>query len=170
MRAVVQIRGEVNQSQAVRDTLEMLNLGRVNHATLVPDTETYNGMITKVNDWVAHGEPDADVLATLIRRRAEPATGEGDIDGAAAAASPERASGRVDDEWVSENTDYDDVDALAAALADEETTLQETGLSPTLRLHPPRGGHKGLKHPVKEGGELGKHDVESMNDLLEAMR
>ena len=154
MKAIVQVRGEVNQEQGVRDTLEMLNLDRVNHATLVPETDAYAGMVTKVNDWVAHGEPSADVVATLIERRAEPAAGEGDID----------------DEWVADNTDYDGVEALAEALVDEETTLQEAGLSPTLRLHPPRGGHDGIKHPTKEGGQLGKHTTEEIDTLLEAMR
>jgi large subunit ribosomal protein L30 len=154
MQAVVQLRGEVNQSQSVRDTLEMLNLGRVNHATLVPEDETYRGMITKVNDWVAFGEPSTETLATVLRRRGEPAEGEGE----------------VTDEWVAEATDYDDVEALAAALADEETTLQAQGLSPTLRLHPPRGGHDGIKHPVAEGGQLGEHDTDGIDDLLEAMR
>ena len=154
MKAVVQLRGEVNQSGAVRDTLSMLNLGRVNHATFVPDTDAYRGMVTKVNDWVAHGEPSEDVVTLLVARRAEPA------EGAAA----------VDDEWVAEHTDYDDVASLAAALVSEETTLQAQGLSPTLRLHPPRGGHAGVKHPTKEGGQLGPHDPESIDALLEAMR
>ena len=154
MRAIVQLRGEVNQSQAVRDTLGMLNLHRVNHATLVPDTETYRGMVTKVNDWVAHGEPSEDVLALLIERRAEPTEGDDD----------------VDDEWVADNTDYDSVAALAAALVAEETTMREQGLSPTLRLHPPRGGHDGIKHPTKEGGQLGPHSTEEIDELLEAMR
>ena len=76
----------------------------------------------------------------------------------------------IDDEWLAENTDYDDVEALAQALVDEETTLREAGLAPTLRLHPPRGGHDGIKHPTKEGGELGKHSTEAIDDLLEAMR
>ena len=80
------------------------------------------------------------------------------------------ASGRVDDEWVAEHTEYDGVDALAEALVDEETTLREAGLAPTLRLHPPRGGNDGVKHPTKEGGELGKHSTEAIDDLLEAMR
>jgi large subunit ribosomal protein L30 len=161
MRALVQIRGEVNQSGAVEDTLEMLNLGRVNHATFVPETDAYEGMVTKVNDWVAHGEPSVETVATLLRTRAEPATGQEDS---------QRASGHLDDEWVADNTDYDDVDALAAALTDEETTLAEQGLSPTLRLHPPRKGHDGIKHPTREGGQLGKHDTETIDDLLEAMR
>jgi large subunit ribosomal protein L30 len=154
MRALVQLRGEVNQAGDVEDTLEMLNLGRVNHATLVPETDAYEGMVTKVNDWVAHGEPTAETVATLLRRRAEPAEGSAD----------------VDDEWVADTTEYDDVEALAAALVDEETTLQDAGLSPTLRLHPPRGGHDGVKHPTKESGQLGKHATGDIDALLEAMR
>ena len=64
MQAVVQLRGEVNISEDVRDTLAMLNLGRVNHCTLLPETDAYRGMITKVHDYVAHGEPSADTVAT----------------------------------------------------------------------------------------------------------
>jgi large subunit ribosomal protein L30 len=154
MKAIVQLRGEVNIDQDVVDTLEMLNLGRVNHATLVPEEPTYEGMITKVNDYVAHGEPSEETVALLLRERAEPDTGDAE----------------VDDEWVDENTEFDSVDALAGALVEEETTLQEAGLSPTLRLHPPRGGHKGLKQPVSTGGQLGVHDTENLDSLLEAMR
>jgi large subunit ribosomal protein L30 len=154
MEALVQIRGEVNISGDVQDTLSMLNLHAVNQCTLVPETDTYRGMITKVNDYVAHGEPSADVVATLIRRRAEPLQGSADID----------------DEWIAANTDYDGVDELAAALVDEETTLRDEGLSPSIRLHPPRGGHAGVKHPTIESGQLGKHSTEEIDRLLEAMR
>jgi len=154
MQALVQLRGEVNMSQDVRDTLKMLNLHSVNHVTFVPETDTYRGMITKVNDYVAFGEPSADVVATLIERRGE--AEEGDAD--------------VDDAWVADNTDYDDIASLAEALVDEETTLREQGLAPVVRLHPPRGGHDGIKHPVIEGGQLGRHNTEDIDTLLEAMR
>ena len=154
MKAVVALRGEVNRSGAVDDTLEMLNLHRVNHCTLVPETPAYEGMLTKVHDFVAYGEPSEDVLATLLTRRGEPLEGEA----------------AIDDEWVNEHTDYEDVEALASALLAEETTLREQGLSPTLRLHPPRGGHDGIKHPTGEGGQLGKHTTEEINRLLESMR
>ena len=80
MQAVVQLRGEVNTSRSVRDTLGMLNLHRVNHCALVPDGDTFRGMITKVNDVVAFGEPSQEVLATLLRRRAEPAEGDDEVD------------------------------------------------------------------------------------------
>ena len=154
MQAIVQLRGEVNMSQDVRDTLTMLNINRVNHATFVPETDTYRGMITKVNDYVAHGTPSVDVVETLIRTRAEPEEGSAD----------------VTDEWVSENTDFEDIESLAQAVYDEETTLREQGLSPVLRLHPARGGHRGQKHVTKEGGQLGKHETEQIDELLEAMR
>ena len=154
MQAIVQLRGEVNMSQDVRDTLKMLNLHSTNHVTFVPETDTYRGMITKVNDYVAFGEPSVETVATLLRRRGEPETGDGDID----------------DAWVADNTDYDDVDALVEALVDEETTLRDEGLAPVVRLHPPRGGHDGIKHPVVEGGQLGTHETEAIDALLEAMR
>ncbi|PSQ15458.1 50S ribosomal protein L30 [Halobacteriales archaeon QS_8_69_26] len=153
MKAVVQLRGEVNMAGDVEDTLDMLNVGRVNHCTLVPETPAYEGMITKVNDYVAHGEPSQSVLATVLRNRAQSEDGE-----------------PVSDEWVADTTDYGDVDELAEALLSEETTLRDAGLSPVLRLHPPRGGHDGVKGPTIEGGQIGQHSTEEMDELLEAMR
>lgn len=154
MKALVQVRGEVNINQDIQDTLEMLNIGRVNHATFVPEEPTYEGMIAKVNDYVAHGEPSAETVSLLLRERGEPDEGSEDID----------------DEWVSANTEYDTVDSLGQALLDEETTLQDAGLSPTLRLHPPRGGHKGVKQPTATGGQIGVHSTDHLDSLLEAMR
>ncbi|MFP8956989.1 50S ribosomal protein L30 [Natrialbaceae archaeon A-CW3] len=154
-KAIVQLRGEVNRTEAVDDTLSMLNLHKVNHLTIVPDTDTYRGMITKVHDFVAYGEPDAEVLERVLAKRAEPLEGR---------------QSDVDEEWLAEHTEYDDFAALADALLAEETTLREQGLSPTLRLHPPRGGHEGIKHPTADGGQLGKHTTEEINDLLTSMR
>jgi large subunit ribosomal protein L30 len=155
MRAVVQVRGEVNRKTDIQDTLEMLNIHSVNHCALVPETDTYDGMVAKVNDYVAIGEPDQDVLETVLSKRAEPLEGR---------------QSDVDEEWLAENTEYDDFGALAEALLAEETTLREEGLSPTLRLHPPRGGHEGIKNPTVDGGQLGKHTTEEINQLLESMR
>ncbi|WP_435349740.1 50S ribosomal protein L30 [Haloarchaeobius sp. HRN-SO-5] len=154
MQAVVQLRGEVDMSGDIGDTLKMLNIHRVNHATLVPETDSYRGMLTKVNDYVAMGEPSQDVLATVLRKRGE----------------VEETGDALDDEWVADNTDYDGIESLAEALLSEETTLQEQGISPVLRLHPPRKGHDGIKHPTKEGGELGKHTTEEIDGLLKQMR
>lgn len=154
MHALVQLRGEVNMHTDIQDTLEMLNIHHVNHCTLVPETDAYRGMVAKVNDFVAFGEPSQETLETVLATRAEPLEGDAD----------------VDDEWVAEHTEYDDVADLAGALLDEETTLREAGLSPVLRLHPPRGGHEGIKQPASEGGQLGKHTTEEIDSLLTDMR
>jgi len=154
MKALVQLRGDVNMDEDVVDTLKMLNLHHVNHCTFIPETDTYRGMVTKVNDFVAFGQPSQETVERLIAQRGEPLEGSADID----------------DDWVSENTEYSDIEALADALLDEETTLRDEGLSPTIRLHPPRGGHDGVKHPTVEGGQLGRHETEALDSLLEAMR
>jgi large subunit ribosomal protein L30 len=154
MQALVQVRGDVNMNDDIHDTLKMLNIHGVNHCAFVPEEDSYRGMITKVNDYVAYGEPSQATVETLLRTRAEPLEGDAD----------------VDDEWVSENTDYDDIAALAFSLLSEETTLREQGLAPVLRLHPPRGGHDGLKKPTAEGGQIGKHSTDEIDALLEAMR
>jgi large subunit ribosomal protein L30 len=154
MEAVVQVRGEVDMSGAVQDTLAMLNIHSVNHCAFVPETETYRGMVTKVNDYVAHGTPSVETVALLLEGRAEPVEGDADVDEA----------------WLAAETEYESFEALAEALVAEETTLREQGLSPVVRLHPPRGGHDGLKHPTKEGGQLGKHTTEEIDGLLETMR
>ncbi len=154
MQAVVQLRGEVNLSEDVQETLELLHLGRVNHCTFVPETPSYRGMLTKVTDVAAIGEPSPAVVTTILSRRGDPA---GDSDA-------------VDDAWVGEHTDYDTVDALAEALVAEETTLADAGLEPVLRLHPPRGGHRGIKHHRTDGGQLGQHSTDEIDELLHQMR
>ena len=155
MYAIVQLRGGVNVQHSVRDTLSLLNLGRINHCTFVPSTDSYRGMITKVTDVVAFGEPSVETVSTLLQRRAEPIEGD------------ERG---IDDDWVDAETTYATVDELATALCDEEVTLDDAGLNPVLRLHPPRGGHAGIKQHRADGGQLGKHTGEDIDALLYSMR
>jgi large subunit ribosomal protein L30 len=154
MQAVIQLRGEVNMAQDVRDTLGMLNIHRVNHCALVPETDTYRGMLAKVHDYVARGEPSVETLATVLARRTDALEGDATVDAA----------------YLSEHTEYDSFAALAAALLAEETTLRDQGLSPAVRLHPPRGGHDGQKHPPQAGGQVGLHTTDQIDALLEAMR
>lgn len=150
--AVVRLRGEADLPGEIEDTLDMLNLTRRNSCTVVPDEPSYRGMLEKVHDVVAYGEADAATVADLLRGRAE--TEENDP---------------VTDDLVADMTGYGDVDALAEAVADGETTLREAGLDPTIGLHPPRGGHSGIKATVQQGGVVGDHG-DGIDDLLGRMR
>jgi len=148
---IVRVRGDADTPSDVDDTLDMLNLTQMNAFTVVPEEDTYRGMVQKVNDYVAYGEPEASTLAVLLEERGE--TFEG---------------GDVDDEFAAEQG-YDSVNDLAEAVVSGETTLREAGVDPTVRLHPPRKGHDGIKHSYKQGGVLGNHG-EDINDLLRRMR
>ncbi|MDY6765503.1 MAG: 50S ribosomal protein L30, partial [Halobacteria archaeon] len=101
---------------------------------------------------VAFGSPSPETLALLLENRGETESGE-----------------TVTDEYIRENTQYDSVEELSEAIINDETTLRDAGIKPRIRLHPPRKGHSGMKHPYKEGGVLGNHG-EEIDDLLRRMR
>jgi large subunit ribosomal protein L30 len=148
---VVRVRGDADTPADANDTLDMLNLGQVNAFTVVPEEDTYTGMVQKVNDYVAYGEPDAATVALLLENRGETLEG-----------------GEVNDAFASDQG-YDSVSELAEEVVEGETTLREAGVDPTVRLHPPRKGHDGIKQSYKQGGVLGNHG-DDVNDLLRRMR
>jgi len=69
MYAVVRIRSTINASREVRDTLNMLNLRRINSCTIISPTPSYKGMLQKVKDYVTWGEIDDETLKLLLEKR-----------------------------------------------------------------------------------------------------
>ncbi|MEW5897052.1 MAG: 50S ribosomal protein L30 [Nanoarchaeota archaeon] len=69
--AVVMVRGLAKVRQPIRDTLLMLNLARKNHCVVVESNSVYQGMITKVKDFVTWGEIDENMLEELLAKRGE---------------------------------------------------------------------------------------------------
>ena len=59
---VVRIRGAPKMSNAIQDTLRLLNLKRKHACAIVPDTQSYRGMITKVKSYVAWGEINEETI------------------------------------------------------------------------------------------------------------
>jgi len=68
MIAIVQIRSVIGASREVRDTLKMLNLGKVNRCTVIHENPSYKGMLQKVKDYVTWGEIDEETFAALLQR------------------------------------------------------------------------------------------------------
>lgn len=151
MYAVIRIRGRTGIKKNLEDTLDLLNLTRISHAIVIPETPSYKGMLQKAKDYITWGEISEETYKKLLQER-------GRLPG----------NKRVTDEYVKENTDYNSVEELAVALFNEETTLKESGLKPIFRLNPPRKGYKSTKKPVHEGGDLGYRSDE-INELLERM-
>ncbi len=153
---LVRIRGTVNVTGKIADTLDMLHLSRPNHAVVIPKTESYLGMVNRVKDFVAYGDIDAQTLEALIKARGR-VMGDKPIDDAFVKAATENK--------------YASVQAFAKAVADGKATLKDLGedAKPVFRLHPPEGGHKGsTKKHFAVKGELGYRGKE-INELVKRM-
>jgi large subunit ribosomal protein L30 len=150
--AVVKMRGTVKSKPDVRRTLELSNLDRTNHCVIIEDNEHYRGMLQKVKDYVAWGEIDAETLTIVLNKRGMLAGGK-----------------KLTDDYLKQNSEFGDIKSLAHAIADGRVNLKSIpNLSPVLRLHPPRKGHKGIKKPFP-AGVLGFHRT-MINELLLKMR
>ncbi|MEN6329459.1 MAG: 50S ribosomal protein L30 [Methanobacteriaceae archaeon] len=150
MLAAVRVRGRTGIKGDISDTLDMLRLTRINHAVLVPETPSFLGMLRKAKDYITWGEIDQETLEELLEKRAM---------------LPGRE--KVTTDYLKE-TEYQSIQKLAQALLDEKTQLEEVGLKPIFRLHPPRKGHKDTKKTFNEGGTLG-YRGEGINLLLKQM-
>lgn len=154
--AAVRIRGTVNVTGKIADTMKMLRLHRPNVCVLIPDDPSHRGMIQKVKDYVAYGEVDAATATELLEKR-----------GRLVGDAP------LTDASVAKATDgkYATVAAFGAALAKGEARLKDLGedVKPFFRLHPPRGGHDGtIRHHFTVGGVLGYQGKE-INALIRRM-
>ncbi len=150
--AVIRVRGIVNASKDVIDTLNLLHLRRNCHATLVDSRPDYIGMLQKVQNYVAWGEISKEVLALLLRKR-------GRIVG----------DKRLTDEHA-QRLGFNSIEGLAEAIHEGRVDYKSLPyVKPFFRLHPPSKGFKGsVKKAYRAGGETG-HRGEAINELLKRM-
>jgi large subunit ribosomal protein L30 len=154
---IIRIRGTVDVRPEVEHTLYLLRLRQRFAASLyhssLPGLE---GMLQKIRDWATWGEIDRDTLIQLIRVR-----------GRLIGDKP------ITDEWVQKNLGlYGGIPELADKLLSGEIMyhkLEDKGVKPFFRLHPPRGGFKGsIKRHYGDGGELGYRGT-AINELVRRM-
>jgi len=149
--AVVRVRGTVNVSGDIRDTLRMLRLNRVNHCVIIPEEPAYKGMLNKVKDYVTWGEVETDVLSTVLHHY-------GYI-----------SAQRLSDSYFKKNTKYKSLRSYAKAVCEgTEVFGKLKGVNPVLRMHPPLKGYEGIKKSFKDGGALGYRSA-GINKLLQRM-
>ena len=149
---VVRVRGTVNVRGDVQHTLKLLRLNKVNHATLIPSTPQYLGMLQKAKDYITWGEASKETILTLLRERGRIVGGE-----------------KLTDEYV-KKIGFKSLEEVAEKIYSLELNLKDLdGVKPVFRLHPPSGGFKKtLKRGFSEGGELG-YRGEEINRLIKRM-
>lgn len=79
--SVVRVRGRVNVRSDITETLNRLNLKRVNNCVLLKVTNSYMGMLNKCHNHVAYGEVNEEALAKLLAKYAPDAKAKDVIDG-----------------------------------------------------------------------------------------
>ncbi len=149
---VIRIRGTINVSRRVEDTLRMLRVDRNNYASIIDDRPDYKGMLQKAKDWITWGEPDVETIKQMLEKRGEVPGGN-----------------RLTEEHV-KAWGYEDMDKLAEAIhKGEAETHKIEGLKPFFRMHPPKKGFKrSVKRPYNNKGELG-YRGEAINELARRM-
>lgn len=150
--AVVRVRGVSDIYREIKETMDMLHLGRNCHATLIDNRPSYLGMLHKAQSYLTWGEISKETLVLLLKKR-------GRLVG----------NKKLTDEYLL-RVGKKSLDELAEALYKGEMEFQVLpDIKPIFRLHPPSKGFKGkVKRSYTSGGVSG-YRGEAINKLLEQM-
>tara|TARA_Y100001970_G_scaffold239089_1_gene300750 strand:+ start:703 stop:1176 length:474 start_codon:yes stop_codon:yes gene_type:complete len=150
--AVVRVRGSVNVKPKIKETMRLMKLNRVNHCVIIPENDTYKGMLNIIKDYVTWGEVDAETTELMLETSGK--------------SSGNRAFGKAD----LKDSKFKTIKALSKSLAEGKVVMRDvSALKPLFRLHPPRKGYEGIKRSFKEGGALG-YRGEKINQLIRRMQ
>lgn len=149
---VIRVRGIPDVNRGIAHTMDLLGLNRVNHAVVVPETDSIKGMLQKAKDYVTWGEVDQETLAAMIRARGRVAGDDS-----------------VTDDYLKERSEFATVEDMAKAIIENDYRMKDVdGAKPVFRLHPPVKGYEGNKRSFQNGGALGYRGAK-INDLINRM-
>ena len=146
---IIRIRGNPSMKRKIQYTLQLLNLHKANHCTIVPDNSSIRGMLQKAKDYIAFGKPSEEMIEKLLEKRARI-----------------RGNKPLTDSHIRYSTVYKSKSDLAKAIHAGKIGLKEVkDLKPVFRLHPPKGGFPGsVKKAVGSKGVLG--NIEERIDMF----
>ena len=154
--AIIMVRSGIKSAEGVRDALRFLNLTRINHCVVVPENDSYKGMLRKVKDNVTWGEVSPDIVSRLLKERGRLERIDGDVI-----------------EFL-KNSGFESIEKLSTEIAEDKLAVSRIkGLNPVFRLPPPAKGYEGIKRGYSrarpnKGGTLG-YRGEAINSLLDRM-
>lgn len=142
--AVIRLRGTLNISKELSDTLKFMHLHYKHHAAVIDATPANIGMIKKVRDFITWGEISKEVFTQLLVKRGR--------------LSGNKRLSMKDSEVKKFVTDF----------FTGKAKLKDIGVKPVFRLSPPSGGfeRRGIKKPLKDKGALGPRRAEIDKLLL----
>lgn len=136
---VIRVRGLTNINRNIDLTLKQLRLYKKNYCVIVPNNKSYQGMVTKVKDYVAWGNLNEETQRLLIDKKSE------------------EYKGRINDK--KEKIKYNRFSEVNGKKIKKYFRLNS----------PKKGyGRKGVKIPFSKGGALG-YRAEKINELIKRM-
>ncbi len=138
MKAIIRISGLVEIARTVESTLSRMRLRRKYTLVLLPATPMTSLLLKKVRNFVAYGDINAETLAALLEKRAQ----------------------LIDKKKK--------VDLAEVAKQLDKKSLQDLGIKPFFRMHPPRKGIDARLHFGVRKGVLGDNK-DKINDLIRRM-
>lgn len=138
---VVNMRGTVNVPTPVKRTLQQLKILRRYSATLVPDSESYLGMLRSASPYLSWSKIDQDFIIKLIESRGR------------------KVGWKAIEKSDFKSFGYRGIRTLAKDLAQGKVKLSDMkGLKPFFRLNPPKGGFKhSTRRMFRDHGILGEN-------------
>ena len=150
--AVVRVRGSINVNPKIKETMKLMRLNRVNHCVIIPENETYTGMLKIIKDYVTWGEVDTETTELMLE------------------SSGKTGGNSTFTKADLKETPFKTIKTLAKNLTEGKVVMRDVpNLKPIFRLHPPRKGYEGIKRSFKEGGALG-YRGEKINQLIRRMQ
>jgi len=143
--AIIRIRGNVNVTKKIEDTMQILKLKAVNNCITVQLNETTKGMIQKIKDYVTFGTINEETFKKMMLKWGKTTQGQ-----------------KVTEQYLKEQK------TTMKEIYEGTKKFKDTGIKQPFRLHPPRKGYEGIKKPFTMGGALGNRK-EKINKLLERM-
>ena len=151
--AIIRIKGKAGLKKTVKDTFLLLRLYKKNSCVVVPNTQSYVGMLTKIKDCSTWGEIDEQTFKLLLEKR-------GRLPG----------NKQLTNEYLQQKLKIN-IDQFAKEFINFKKELKDIpGLKLFFKLTPPRQGFedKGIKVQFSQGGVLG-YRKDKINDIIQRM-
>lgn len=151
--AIIRIKGKAGLKKTVKDTFLLLRLYKKNSCVVVPNTQSYVGMLTKIKDCSTWGEIDEQTFKLLLEKR-------GRLPG----------NKQLTNEYLQQKLKMN-IDQFAKEFINFKKELKDIpGLKLFFKLTPPRQGFedKGIKVQFSQGGVLG-YRKDKINNIIQRM-
>ena len=135
------IRGTINSSDEVRNALRSLRIPARFRATIIPENDSYRGMLEKVKHRVSWCKADKELIKEMLLKR-----------------GIKEGWKKLGEEDV-KSLGYSSIEELSSAIAEDKVDFGKLkGIKPFFALSPPKGGFKrSIRRLYGQGGILGEN-------------